>query len=216
MKKLLVVLFMFLIAGCGTTQIPQSTGDQPEVISMAPLPPYPSTLPMTGLRFTVMLHVMEDGTVGEASMVGSSGITEWDSLAVQSVKLWKFQPARQNNKPVASWLRQAVIVQVQEPIVMYLGELVMARKEGADSLYALLANGMSFEALAKQSVAASRDHGGYLGAVDLAIFPKPVRDQLKVLDIGDITKPIKMGSDWVIYKRFDKGGPDKLTMPRQN
>lgn len=216
MKKLLVVLFVFLIAGCGTTQIPQSTGDQPEVISMAPLPPYPSTFPMAGLRFTVMLHVMEDGTVGEASMVGSSGITEWDSLAVQSVKQWKFQPARQNNKPVASWLRQAVIVQVQEPIVMYLGELVMARKESADSLYALLTNGMTFEALAKQSVAASRDHGGYLGAVDLAIFPKPVRDQLKVLDIGDITKPIKMGSDWVIYKRFDKGGPDNLTMPAKN
>lgn len=215
MKKLLVV-FLVLIAGCGTSQIPQTTGEQPEVISMAPLPPYPSTIPLAGLRFTVMMHVLEDGSVGEASMVGSTGVPEWDSLAIQSVKLWKFQPARQNNKPVASWLRQAIVVQVQEPIIMYLGELVMAQKESADSLYALLTNGTSFEALAKQSVAASRDHGGYLGAVDLAIFPKNVRDQLKVLDIGDITKPIKVGSDYVIYKRFKQGGPDNVPLKNTN
>lgn len=186
--KYLVVFFLVLLIGCGTTQPLDTPRDQPEVISMAPLPSYPSTVPLTGLRFTVMLHVMENGTVGEASMIGTSGAVDWDSMAIQSIKLWKFQPAKQNGRPVASWLRQAVVVQIQEPIVLYLGELVLPRQESADSLYALLTNGMSFEALAMQSVAASHDHGGYLGAVNIAIFPKPVRERLKDLRIGELLR----------------------------
>ncbi len=210
--KYLVAVLVFLLVGCGTTQMTETPRDQPEVISMAPLPPYPSSVPLAGLRFTVMLHVMEDGTVGEASMVGTSGALDWDSLALQSIRQWKFQPAKQNGKSVASWLRQAVVVQIQEPIVLYLGEIVLPRQESADSLYTLLTNGMSFEALAMQSVAASHDHGGYLGAVDIAVFPKAVRDRLKVLRIGDITPPIRLGSDFVIYKRFKKDGPKDMPM----
>jgi len=211
--KLLVVVMAVLLVGCATTQVTETTRDQPEVVSMAPLPPYPAEIPLMGLRFTVMLHVMENGTVGEASMLGSSGLVDWDSLAVQSIKQWKYQPARQNGKPVASWLRQAVVVQFQEPIVLYLGEIVLPRQESADSLYALLSKGMSFEALAMKSVAASHDHGGYLGAVDIAIFPKQVRDKLKDLRVGEMTSPIKLGSDYVIYKRFKKDGPKDFPLP---
>ncbi len=213
--KYLVVFFLVLLIGCGTTQPLDTPRDQPEVISMAPLPSYPSTVPLTGLRFTVMLHVMENGTVGEASMIGTSGAVDWDSMAIQSIKLWKFQPAKQNGRPVASWLRQAVVVQIQEPIVLYLGELVLPRQESADSLYALLTNGMSFEALAMQSVAASHDHGGYLGAVNIAIFPKPVRERLKDLRIGEVTPPIRLGSDYVIYKRFKSDGPKDMPLPEE-
>ncbi len=213
--KYIVILTLLLAAGCASVQPTTTPSDQPEIVFMAPLPPYPSNIPLSGLRFTVMLHVMDNGAVGEASMVGTSGDVGWDSTAIQSIKHWKFQPAKQNGKPVASWLRQAVIVQIQEPVVLYLGEIVLPRRDAADSLYALLTNGMSFETLAMQSVAASHDHGGYLGAVDIAVFPKAVRDKLKDLAIGDITPPIKLGADYVIYKRFKSDGPKDMPMPEE-
>ena len=208
MKRLIsYVPILLLFAGCGTTQVREPSHDQPEVISMAPLPAFPLVFPGGGLKFTVLLHVLEDGSVGEATMVGTSGVAEWDALAVQSIKHWKFNPAHQNGVTVASWLRQAIIVQVQEPIIEFLGELVLPRREMADSLYGLLKSGISFETLAKQSESASRDHCGYLGAVDIAIFPKHIREQLKTLAIDDVTAPMRIGEDYVIYKRFKKDGP---------
>ncbi|MGA9118321.1 MAG: TonB family protein [Bacteroidota bacterium] len=206
MKRLLL-LFLVPLFGCVTTQPPDFSRDQPELVTMAPLPPFTSTIPLDGLRISVILHVMEDGSVGEARMIKSSGMSDWDTLALQSIKKWRFVAARKDGAPAATWLRQAIVVQVQEPIIQYLGELVVKRQMEADSLYALLTDGVKFETLATESHATSRDHCGYLGAVNIAIFPKHIRDVLKKLAIGDVTRPIRVGEEYVIYKRFKKDGP---------
>jgi TonB family protein len=211
--KHLLLLFLIPLFGCMTTQPLETPREQPQLLTMAPLPPCPMRIPLGGLKLSVMMHVMEDGSVGEAKLENSSGDADWDSLALQSFKKWRFMAPRRDGAPVATWLRQGIVVQVQEPIILYLGELVVPRREEADSMYALLQNGVQFEALARESEAASKDHGGYLGGVDIAIFPEQIRGELKKLDVGAFTPPIRVGEAYVIYKRFQKGGPKDFPLP---
>jgi len=207
--KFFTTLLLVLLAGCIATQ-PVSTipaVDQPDLLSMTPFPPFPHAFPSGGLKLGASLHVLENGTVSEARLVGSSGSREWDSMAVESIKQWRFNPARQNGVPVESWYRQAILVQPYEPMVRYLGELVSASQQEADSLFGLIENGTEFEVLARQSQLSARDHGGYLGAVDLAVFPNHVRSELKKLNENEVSHPLRLGDKYVIYKRFKKDGP---------
>jgi TonB family protein len=201
----MAVVSAILLAGCAALQQGEIVTEAPELVRMAPLPATNSPLPLGGFRLYVLLHVLADGTVGEARLLDSSGITEWDSLAIQSIKEWRFTPARRNGLPVDLWIRQPVIVQPQEPTIWVLGELVLTAREKADSLYALLQNGGDFDSLAKQwSEAPSRDRGGYLGRVDIGIYPLHVRDELRRLHEDESSRPIRVGDKYIIFKKFRK------------
>ena len=76
----------------------------------------------------------------------------------------------------------------------------------ADSLYALLIAGASFDSLARQfSVSDSRDRGGIIGEIDIHTLPWHVSQKVATLRKGEITKPLKLGRQYVIYKRLPNG-----------
>ncbi len=204
MKRLIlctIVLFM----GCASTQQADTPTNQPELISMAPLPKIVSAVPVEGLRLNVLMHIAEDGTVPEVKLLRSGGTLEWDSLAVQSIKKWQFTVPLRDGVPVSLWIRRDVIVQIQDRIVRNIGELVAATRREADSLYALIKDGLEFESLAGQVRGTlSGEPGGYLGAVDLAIFPQHVRKVLQRLGEDQITQPLRVGEKFVIFKRLRK------------
>jgi TonB family protein len=182
--------------------------EPPELVRMTPLPPISTVIPQGGLRLTVMLHVLRDGTVSEVRMVESSGVPQWDSLALKSIRGWRFTPARRNGEPVDLWIRQPVAVRPQEATILSLGEIVCATMREADSLYLLLEDGANFDTLARRSsIAPSRGEGGFLGAVDIAVYPQHVREELQKLSQGDITPPLKIGDRYVIFKRYRKDLP---------
>lgn len=202
MKYLITFLFMVLI-GCSATQHISVPIEQPELISTAPLPPLASVSYAGGLNLRVMLHVMEDGTIADARLLESSGDSEWDSLALQSMKKWRYTPALRDGVPVDLWVRQLIVVQVQEPIILKLGELVSSNEHKADSLYTLLQNGADFDTLVKQTPGIpSHGQSGFRGAVDIATYPRHVRDQLKKLRLDEFTRPIRVGLNYVIYRRY--------------
>jgi TonB family protein len=189
---LLVVLLVF--AGCAVTQQIEVPAEQVELISATPLPPLKSISYAGGVKLSLLLHVVQDGTIESAKMLGSSGDDQWDSLALRSIKQWRFSAPRRDSVPTDVWVRQPVIVQVQEPIVMTVGELISADLHEADSLYALLEKGHALDTLFKHTP----------GAVDIFIYPQRVRDQLKKLREGEITRPLRVGDKYVIYKRLPK------------
>jgi TonB family protein len=49
---------------------------------------------------TLCLKIMTDGTVGDASVVKSSGYAQLDASALVSVGYWRYRPAARNGKPV--------------------------------------------------------------------------------------------------------------------
>lgn len=202
MKQMIFILLV-LFAGCST--IPQSdlATDQPELISSVPLPSYPASIPPQGLRMNVLMHIMKDGTVANVRILGSSGDIEWDSLAAQSMKQWRYSSPRQSGNLVNLWMRQLVVVQIQQPIMRVLGALVSSSKREADSLYALLEGGTKFETLAHHEGSLSpAANGKYLGSVDISSYPRPVRDELRKLREDEVSRPVRIGEKYIIYKRF--------------
>ena len=202
MKRMISILLV-LFAGCSTIPQADLATDQPELISSVPLPSYPASVPTQGLRMNTLMHIMKDGTVGNVRILGSSGDAEWDSMAAQSMKQWRYSTPRQSGTPVDLWMRQLVIVQIQQPIMRILGALVSSSKREADSLYALLEGGTKFETLAKhEGVESSAVNGKYLGSVDISSYPRPVREELRKLREDEVSRPVRIGEKYIIYKRF--------------
>jgi periplasmic protein TonB len=71
-----------------------------------PAPPYPPLSRRTGEQGRVVLrvHVTAAGTVDEAHVRASSGHTRLDDSALETVKRWKFVPAKRGPEPVAAWV----------------------------------------------------------------------------------------------------------------
>ncbi len=76
-----------------------------------PKPPYPSVSRRMGEEGEVQLRVSVDsnGNVQQIEIHRGSGYPRLDQSALQTVRRWRFVPARQGNQPISSW----VIVPIQ-------------------------------------------------------------------------------------------------------
>ena len=76
-----------------------------------PAPRYPPLSRRMGEQGRVLLrvHVSTGGTAMEVTLHKTSGSDRLDRAALETVKQWKFVPARQGDKPVSAW----VIVPIQ-------------------------------------------------------------------------------------------------------
>jgi TonB family protein len=193
--RIILSITLLLLAGCGGTLEVAAPTERVEIVSMTPLPPVAPGSHETGMRLNFLIHILQDGTVENVRMLGSSGNSEWDSLAMQSIRQWRYAPFRRDGVPVDLWFRQLVMVQIQEPIILTIGELVFSTLREADSLYALLGKGTNLDSLFRQDI----------GTFDIAKYPKTVRDALRSLPVGGYTSPLRRGEEYVIYKRFKEG-----------
>jgi protein TonB len=71
-----------------------------------PLPPYPSAAREQHVEGLVLLdvHVRADGRVGDVRLKRTSGSSELDDAALQTVKRWTFLPAKRGPRAVESWV----------------------------------------------------------------------------------------------------------------
>ena len=209
MKTLIVVLFAvaMIFYGCSTTQQAESNADQPEIISMTSLPPVAPNFPTNGLRLKILFHISGSGSVMDVKLLSSSGDPDWDHTAIDSMKQWRFAATNIDSLSSGRWIRNTIVLQVQEPLVLTLGELTVDNQSMADSLYSLLQNGSNFDAISKQVLpGGSAPIGRFIGAVDIARYPKHVRDELRKLVLNDCTHPLRIGSKFTIFKRYKPDG----------
>lgn len=70
-----------------------------------PRPPYPMVARRMGYHGKVVLNVevLAEGRAGEVKLETSSGYDILDNAAMQTVKTWKFTPARRLGQPVTQW-----------------------------------------------------------------------------------------------------------------
>jgi hypothetical protein len=199
MKYVAAVVFVSLI-GCIASEETLTPDGWPEVISMASLP----ALPQRELRLKVLFLVLDNGAVADVRLRGTSGDPHWDTLASESMRQWRFTPALHDSSPNGRWIQKRIIVEAESPVVMTLGEIVTSSKEQADSLYSLLRTGVDFDSLAGlSSTGSSGKLGKFLGRVDIVVYPKHVRDELRKLSTNEMTRPLRLGADYIIYKRYD-------------
>ncbi len=71
-----------------------------------PPPAYPAFSRRVGEQGKVMLRVLVNakGTADKVELRSSSGSTRLDDAAIDSVKRWRFVPARQGDQPVPAWV----------------------------------------------------------------------------------------------------------------
>ena len=71
-----------------------------------PAPEYPRLARRLGEEGTVLLdvYVSPSGTPERVQLHTSSGSPRLDEAARETVKRWKFVPARQGERPVAAWI----------------------------------------------------------------------------------------------------------------
>jgi TonB family protein len=213
MKNQMIPLFfvMLMLAGCATTKQMELPSDQPELITMTSLPPVARMIPANGLKLNILFHIRGDGSVTKVRMLGSSGDPDWDRSAIDSMRQWRFTANELDRLDAGQWIRNTIILQVQEPTIMTLGELTVGSQPEADSLYFLLQHGSDFDALLRQvAPGASAPIGRFIGSIDIAKYPKHVRDELRKLGRNEITRPLRVGATYVIYKRYKPDGLQDL------
>ena len=207
MKPLLVFFLMLplVLAGCATTRT-GSQSQQPQLISMTSLPSISAAYSSNGLKLNVLFHVRDDGSVTDVRLMESSGDTTWDNTAIDSMKLWRFS-AFQDLSQAGRWIRNTIVLQIQAPTILTLGELISKDPQEADSLYSLCANDMAFDTLLKQNAPGTAEPlGKIIGAVDIARYPEHVREALRKLGINQITHPLRLGTRYFIFKRYKPDG----------
>jgi TonB family protein len=201
MVYLLAVLL--LLAGCTSPPAEVRVDRYPILIESTPLPAAPSWFRRNELILDLRIYVAADGSVRDLEWIESSNDKDWDADARDAILKWKYQPALEGGKPIAIWVRNTVKVQFEEPVTFPLAEIVCPNGEVADSVYALLAGGRGFADLAREvSVGSDRANGGYRGLTNIGIFPVAIREVLRKLKEGEITKPLRLGDRFVIYKRL--------------
>jgi len=109
---------MLGLAGCASNQhshtAPASAQSAAPVSPVTPPKVVPPSLvsnvpPMANETSVVLsITVKADGTVGAVGIIDSSGYTDLDTAAAESVKRFKFAPATANGKPIDYVLHQTV------------------------------------------------------------------------------------------------------------
>jgi TonB family protein len=80
-------------------------------------PSYPYIARKLGWEGAVRLRVLvrDDGLVDRLEVVSSSGYDVLDSSALEAVRTWRFEPAREGSHPVRAWIVVPVHFRLEEP-----------------------------------------------------------------------------------------------------
>ena len=101
------------------------------------------------------------------------------------------------------WVTIRAYVKAEEPLTMGLAECVCMDQHLADSVYALLLTGEDFGRLVSLfSISKSKANNGDLGQVDIHRYEQGVQKTLRRLKENEITEPLAMGQQYVIFKRL--------------
>lgn len=200
------ILMLFLV-GCVTIPLSETPETLPILIYQSPLPAVSRPSYYSDLRLDLKLYIAKDSSVTKAYFLTSSGDRDWDDRALTEIRKWKFVPATLEGKPVPIWVRQAVVVRFQDPVKMYLAEIVCPDRTSADSAYALLEAGRDFGQTSRDvSVSASRAIDGLRGEIDIRTLPYHIQQELEKLDEGEYTPPLQFGQKFVIFRRLAPHG----------
>lgn len=200
--SVVVFLVLLLLTGCSAPRQVSAPDPHNELILLTPLPTLTSFATAFGTRLSAVFHVSPDGTVMDVSLIRSSGDPEWDRVAMDSLRQWRFAPIAGSEKPADRWIRYGIVVQIQEPVLMQLAEMIIPTQRKADSLYALLKEGADFESLARKALTGGAE-GSWRPAecANLARYPDQVRAAVIKLHSDQVSEPLRLGTNYVIFKR---------------
>jgi TonB family protein len=170
---------------------------------IAPVFPEEYRQPQMNLEVLLDVRVDAEGNVLGVQMEKSSGETEIDLSAVAAVRKWKYYPATKDGKPLPAVVRQKVIFSTRPLATVTFYEIVVSKKELADSLWKVLGAGADFAEIAKKfSEGKSAAQGGLRENVRYESLSATMKAEIDKLVPGQLSQPFQ-GDDgkYVIIKR---------------
>ena len=132
MRFFIILLCLGCLIGCSTMR--QTTDASiPQILIQYPLPIVPESISRTYFGLDIILFVLNDGSVENVRFIKGSGDDSWDSLAIETIKRWRFTPARIDNQPISTWTRLRTTVKYANPQYISLAEILCTTVEEADS-----------------------------------------------------------------------------------
>lgn len=203
MRTIIMIIILGLMIGCSSTRNSDKYYNLPALVEQEELPALPPSITTTEYRIKIRMQIDEKGEVTQAYFLKGSGEAEWDSIAIQSIKKWKFDPIRVDDKPVKMWIDQIAIVKAAKPFYLSLAEIVCDSYEKANIIFSKLEEGKDFGRLASEfSSDPSGNKLGVLGKMDVNTYPASIRSILKKLEVGQYTSPLEYKKMFVIFKRI--------------
>ncbi len=205
MKSLILLILAVSLFSCSSIKESQQEL-MPKLISQSQFPPVPSDENYGPISLDVVLHVLENGTVDNVHIIKGTRDTNWNAQAAATMKQWRFLPPAVDDKPIPTWYRLQTVVHFAAPVNYFLAEILCRSAADADSAYAALKRGASFEELAKTfSIDSSlRAQGGKIGMTNIYSFPEELRRPIQNLNVNDFTEPISYGNRFFIFQRLNQ------------
>jgi len=193
--KCLIATILIVLAACGTTT------NLPQVQERAELPVFPGDVPTDMVELQAIFHIERDGSVKDVQLLETSGDSDWDTVAADSMKKWKFTPPEDNKE---AYIRKNIKITFVRSKTINLAMLVAHDEDEARLLHARLKTGFSFERLVRQveDGSAPGKRGKILNEVNTSDFPANIEKILITLDPGDYSAPVLYNRDFVIFKRY--------------
>jgi len=203
--KYTLFIVSLILAACAGTSPDINPMKYPELLIQYPLPELPASVKLPPSFLDLEIFVQENGSVERVRLLTGSGSASWDSLAIQTIRQWRFLPARVDDHAISKWIRLRASIRYSEPLMMPLSGIFCRESSTSDTVYGLLESGAAFDELAKQySSDPSASVGGMIGTVNIYTYPENVRRELENLDRNKYTHPIRYGNHYVIFKRLQE------------
>lgn len=190
------VLFLVVLAGCATQR------NAYQIIEKTDLPVYRGDAHETQLDLRVLFHVMEGGSVNDVRLLTKTRNSDWDAAVSDSLKKWRFSTPHPDSTFWMSMNLRVIIVQSE---LMNIGELISENREPAQDLYNRLRSGTPFDQLVDEARSGVLPGiwGRYKRDVNIEEYPMNIRAILRDLEAGTFTRPLRVGREYIIYKRLD-------------
>jgi TonB family protein len=204
MKIVILCVCIACLVGCISFQQTDEL-TAPKLLFQTPLPAPPESVQDPPTTINLVVYILENGTVEQVRLLKSGGSSKWDSLISETIKQWKFTPARSNNAPISTWYYLRARLHYASPIIVSLSEILCTTKEVADSIYMALERGQEFNKLAREySIDPSHENDGIIGEVNIYCYPENIQRILTHLDLEEYTQPIPYGDHYIVFKRTRK------------
>jgi len=205
---LVSVLLVTIMNGCkSSAELTEDYDTLPKLREYTP-PQLPEKTLLSREKAEVLLslRIDEEGNVRRASVLKTSGEAPLDSAAVAAARSWKYSPASKAGKALPIVIEQKVsfAAKLTESTSFY--EIVVDRKDLADSLWKILDMGGDFSGIAaKFSTAPSATHGGLRENARYDALPDILRVTLDRLSAGRMSNPVELPDGKYTIVKKSKG-----------
>lgn len=204
MKTIILLFCIQFLIGCTSVQLDERITSMPLLLEQTELPTIPESIFKSSFRIEFKMLIDENGKVKQAHLISGSGNSAWDSLAIKSIRNWKYDPGRFENKPVKMWVYQRALINIENPYYLSLAQIVCDSLSQANSIIAQLKLGKDFYQLAKIYKKDSLQLADLImNKKNIYLYPKNISSALRKLELGEYTDPIEYGKKYVIFKRVE-------------